>query len=323
MATAISRMKINDPSLANSLEHLQQQEGHAAGELESIVLRTARPVIAIHNDQVAAGSLDDVWTQRLQNAKPLLDRIIPSIGRIEIANHPAYEWAGTGWLVEEGIIVTSRQAAELFVASDGRDFRFRAGADGLPMGASISMRQEEGGNGSLDFRITKVLHIEPETGSNLAFLSIEMDKQPSPLPLELETSVTADRDVALIGYGARDSRVPGIELMERIFGDVFNTKRLAPGKTVNVFSDRIIHDCSSPGSWTGAALVSLDSGKIVGLQSGGRMFENNSAIPASAIRESLFKAKQSLSRQAADAATPLRTQVDGSKSMVPLPALQQ
>ena len=36
--------------------------------------------------------------------------------------------------------------------------------------------------------------------------------------------------MAVIGYPARDSRIPDVDLMDQIFGNVYDKKRLAPGQ---------------------------------------------------------------------------------------------
>ena len=48
----------------------------------------------------------------------------------------------------------------------------------------------------------------------------------------------AGQGVAVIGYPAYDSRVPHTEVMDRIYGGIYNVKRLAPGRILQVDRNR-------------------------------------------------------------------------------------
>jgi hypothetical protein len=72
-----------------------------AGEyvLETIVQPSARPVLLIRNNQFTTeflGPDSEVWRKRLLDASLLLNRVIPSVGRVEVDNHPDYTWDGLG-----------------------------------------------------------------------------------------------------------------------------------------------------------------------------------------------------------------------------------
>ena len=83
------------------------------------------------------------------------------------------------------------------------------------------------------------------------------DGQALATPIPLETGLpSADEQVAVIGYPARDSRIPDQELMEQIFGDVFDKKRLAPGLVTRADRQTVRHDCSTLGGNSGSAVVS-------------------------------------------------------------------
>src|SRR5512138_1157946 len=77
---------------------------------ESIVMRRLRPVLAIKGGTTELAFVDaadsEVWKDRLAKAKSLLDTAIPAVGRIEARGYPGY--IGTGWLVEDSIVVTNR-----------------------------------------------------------------------------------------------------------------------------------------------------------------------------------------------------------------------
>ena len=50
------------------------------------------------------------------------------VGRIELLGHPEYDWAGTGFLVNDNVLMTTRRIAELFAEPRGNGgWQFRPG----------------------------------------------------------------------------------------------------------------------------------------------------------------------------------------------------
>ena len=49
------------------------------------------------------------------------------VGRIELFGHPEYDWAGTGFLVNETTLMTTRRTAEIFIENRGEQWQFRPG----------------------------------------------------------------------------------------------------------------------------------------------------------------------------------------------------
>ena len=187
---------------------------------ETIVRRTGRPVLAILRDEGQLTFTDPhsvVWKPRLEGAKAHLVKAARAIGRIEVEGH-ALAWLGTGWLVDRDIIVTNRHVASEFGRRRGTGFVFRLGLRGTAMSADIDFIEEFGRTDSLVFRLARILHIEDENGPDVAFLRVEaVDGQTLAMPIPLETGLpSADEQVAVIGYPARDSRIPDQELMEQI-----------------------------------------------------------------------------------------------------------
>ena len=196
---------------------------------ETIVRRTGRPVLAILRDEGQLTFTDPdsvVWKPRLEAAKAHLVKAARAIGRIEVQGH-ALAWLGTGWLVDRDIIVTNRHVAAEFGRRRGAAFVFRQGLRGTAMSADIDFIEEFGRTDSLVFRLARILHIEDENGPDVAFLRVEpVDGQALATPIPLEPGLpSADEQVAVIGYPARDSRIPDQDLMAQIFGDVFDKKR--------------------------------------------------------------------------------------------------
>jgi hypothetical protein len=104
-------------------------------------------------------------------------------------------------------------------------------------------------------------------------------------------------DVAVIGYPAYDSRSNLEEDMIRIFENVFDVKRFAPGKVSQLFTKEGIgvHDCTTLGGASGAAVVSMETGKIVGLHFAGLEKQGNYFVNAIALKNVLSRISKSTS----------------------------
>jgi endonuclease G len=278
------------PSTAlESMEAPQATEDNVA--LESIVLRRTRPVLAVRDNEAKLDFVDkadsEIWRARLTKAKPLLDRAIRAVGRIDLQG-ARLDWVGTGWLVAENILVTNRHVAREFATRKGDGFTFQTGLNG-PMTADIDFLQEIDNPATLVFKLIKPLHIEEEPGPDLSFFEVEVTGGNSKLavPIELAAQMATTENVATIGYPAYDSRIPEPNLMEDIFGKTYNKKRLAPGGVTSVERTRILHNCTTLGGNSGSAVIDLDSGKALGLHFSGSFLATNYAVRADVVKQLL------------------------------------
>lgn len=264
---------------------------------ETIVRANARPVLVIHDNKVTTefiGPDSQVWASRIDKAKSVLDIVIPAVGRVEVGNNPDYTWLGTGWLVADDTIVTNRHVAREFARNGSTGFVFRVGANGGLQAARIDFLEEYQRSASLEFAVDSILWIATPNGPDVAFLRL---RRPSsaralPKPIPLADSVQPDDFVVTIGYPARDPRVPDQDLVKRIFGDVYEKKRLAPGRITEVGPDELQHDCSTLGGNSGSPVLNLN-GAAVGLHFSGLFLEANYAVPAPTLKELLAKVQRS------------------------------
>ena len=307
LRAATAQIENRDPSLAEELKSVRARAAETIREsaglegvgsesdlvtgLETIVLRTGRPVLAISENQpqlVFQDADSEIWKDRLIKARDGINNAIRAVGRIELDNNPRLEWVGTGWLVAEDIVVSNRHVAAEFARADGRGFTFRRSSMGL-MSAKIDFLQEVNSSLTDVFQIQEVIHIEPDNGPDISFLRVRpRDGSKLATPIALSKSAPAGKQqVAVIGYPARDSRVPDVELMDRIFGNVYNKKRPAPGQLIGLDANDIQHDCSTLGGNSGSVVLSLDSGEAVGLHFSGRFLEANFAVPANLVANRL------------------------------------
>src|SRR5262249_10277550 len=154
-------------------------------------------------------------------------------------------------------------------------------------------RKEMGSAPSRRFKVLDVIYIGTPGLLDVAFLRIAKSgvaelpaEQALARPLRLSASdPTAGLAVATIGYPGTDRGNYDLDTLLRVYGNVFDTKRCAPGKITGQDGRGISHDCSSmPGS-SGSALVDLVTGDVVGLHFQGIPFRANHAVPISAIRK--------------------------------------
>jgi endonuclease G len=277
------------------LEAFVETEDLPTLALETIVLRTGRPVLAVSNNepQLVFNEVEsEVWKNRLIKAREGIIHAVSAVGRIELENNPRFDWVGTGWLVDEDIIVTNRHVASEFAREDGGRFTFRSGPFGA-MAASIDFLQEVDSSATNTFDIRDVLYIEPDKGPDIAFLRVRPrtgHKLATPIALA-KTPPSTEEQVAVIGYPARDSRVPETDLMDRIFGNVYNKKRLAPGQVIVIGKNEIQHDCSTLGGNSGSVVLGLKSGEAFGLHFSGQFLKANFAVAADLVANRLSQVK--------------------------------
>jgi endonuclease G len=255
-----------------------------ASNLEAIILSYGRPVLFVRKNTFEI-PMSDVWTDRLRAAQGFLEKIIPAVGRVEMRNHDELDWGGTAWLLREDVVVTNRHVALLFGTNSGQGFAFRRNLGGRTIKASVDFREEYLEPEEDEFEVKEVLFINPDPGPDVAFLRLREKAERE--PIVLSDTVEKDTDVAVIGYPARDGRRnPGPD-MARIYGDVYDVKRLAPGSLTKVDDNYAYHDCTTLGGNSGSAVIDLKTGRALGLHFSGSFKKTNYAVPAPVIKKLL------------------------------------
>jgi endonuclease G len=316
LRTFNASVQSDDPTLATEARSVMPSTGglermtSTAGEigLESIILKRTRPVLNIRQNDtelVFADQADSViWKERLTRAKPLLDRAIRAVGRIELSGGDL-DWVGTGWLVAEDILVTNRHVASEFASRDGEGFDFKLG-DAGKIAAGIDFLQEVENDDTLVFRLARVLHIEDAPGPDVAFFEVERLSNSRTLaePIELSDTPIATQNAATIGYPAFDSRIPDPDLMEKIYGRIYNKKRLAPGAVTRIQDQHLLHNCTTLGGNSGSAVLDLDSGRALGLHFSGTFLTSNYAVRADLVKQILADIRSGRRRAPIEAKPP-------------------
>jgi len=279
----LPRTEVLDQRLRDGLSGLEKarkgQSDFTPGEqlgLEAIVHLFGRPALLVQDGDFAAPPPE--W-QMLEDRRTMLKGALPSVGRVELDGHHTYPWCGTAFLVGDGILMTNRHVAEIFSQQSGKAWKFLRGVK-----ARVDYKEEYQRDKANEFKVDKVLTIHPTY--DLALLSVAKKGgkgAKSPAPLELSgkaPKATKDADVAVIGYPAYDSR-NGAQAQLDIFKNIYNVKRLQPGKTTGLKEAPQIlgHDASTLGGNSGSCVLDLESGRIVGLHFGGQYLKGNVSVP--------------------------------------------
>ena len=267
--------------------------------LETIVVRTGRPVLLVENDDYKLeGPESDLWKDRLNQPtiRSGLKHTLPVVGRVEVENHPSVTWLGTCWVVDDDLLMTNRHVAEEFAArSEGR-FVFRHGVAGSRMKADVDFKEGLNSPDPRRFRVLDIAYIEADDGPDMALLRVQTRSDAGldlTAKLKLSAKAAAEKQfVATVGYPAADSRVPDQDLVRRLFGDVYNVKRLAPGQLLKPRDGVVLHDCSTLGGNSGSPIVDLASGEVVGLHFSGLFLQENHGVPAPQLAQILNKVKR-------------------------------
>ncbi len=258
--------------------------------LEAIVLPQGRPVVDILNDSYTAPP--GLWAHLGEpEVRQRIERAIPSVGRVELPDHPSLPFGGTGFVVGDGLIMTNRHVAELFATGLGiRGLLFRSG-----LMAGLDFRRENQTGDPIFVDVREVAMIHPFW--DMALLRVEglPERQQ---PLELDTTHPEDlqsREVVVIGYPAQDLR-NDLQLQNQIFRGVYNVKRLQPGKLaqrseIRSFGNRVsaaTHDSSTLGGNSGSAVIDIQTGRVVGLHFAGLYLKSNYAVPTHELARDSF-----------------------------------
>lgn len=311
-STGTYEVELELPQAAQRTEHesarraviklagVEKEAEYAEGfHLETIVLKAGRPVLAIKEGEAVLDFGDAesaVWKNRLKASEPVLRGPIGAVGRIEVENHPWFEWVGTGWLVDRDVIVTNRHVAEEFVSRSRGSLRFSIGFDRVnPIGCRIDLLEEIGRPQAQEFVLDEPIYIADEAGPDVAFFRIRgaAGRAGAPQPIQLASDVAPDAlYVATVGYPARDPRIPDQALLKKIYGDVFDKKRLAPGQVIRHERGVLQHDCTTLGGNSGSVVLDLRNGHAVALHFAGAYLRANYAVPATVLGQLLRDARR-------------------------------
>jgi hypothetical protein len=252
--------------------------------LECVLLLYGRPAILVSQDRLA--SVPPFWNL-LEDQREDVEMAQRGVGRIELLGHPEFDWAGTGFLVSETCLMTTRRTLELFAENRGGTWAFRPG-----ISAWMNYRTQYQQPASAGFRVRGIYGALEQY--DLALLEVEPPQQrngnPTPLALAAQAPPRLEgRPVYLIGFPVRDDRRSEPEPITRIFRDVYNVKRVQPGLlrgNLQFGSIQFVQtDCAPLGHTAGSPIVDLETHQVLGMRLTGRYLEPGTAVPLWVLRE--------------------------------------
>jgi len=251
--------------------------------LEAIVLPNGlRPVFDIQNDSFS--DLPDPW-QPLNNHRAFLEQCIRGIGRINVPGHARLQYAGTGFVVGDNLLLTNRHVAELFCQTGGSQLAFTPG-----ISPNVDVKQEVNGSTSIVIKLTAPILILSDWDAALLRTS---ELPAGVLPLKLlarPPEMLSGRTATIVGYPALDTRGGTEEILQQIqiFRAVFDKKRLQPGRVIGMKQtasfgknvNALAHDCSTLGGNSGSTLIDVEAETVLGLHFEGYYLVANYAVPS-------------------------------------------
>ena len=277
-----------------SLERIMETREATPGlftPTEAVILTTGRPALLIQDGLWEEPQLQ-VMAERLNRYHDNLKKAIPKVGRIELLNDPTMTYVGTGWMIDEDIMITNRHVAQFFAFQQEDHILMRTTPFGNPLEVQTDFNEEyESPNPPFEVPVKEVLYIENEGTQRPDFALLRLEKNIDlPQPIEL-SSIRSQmhNDVAAIGYPAKDSRRNDPFVTNRIFKNIYNVKRLSPGRVTGISDNRFImtHDCTTLGGNSGSVILNLEDGKAAGLHFAGSYLENNFAVTSETLQAKL------------------------------------
>lgn len=306
------------PLADTGLELVPEALGHQ-GRAEAIVLAALRPALFVMEsgiDFADAVEADPALLKAIRDNEASLTKACRGVGRVDLVNHFSLPYAGTGFLIDDTLVVTNRHVAVIFAERLRSGYRFRKGRFGADIEARMDYRRFLDDAAPLRADVIEVLYIARDDEPDFALLRVASQPDAPKLGLLGQRSKLGIGDpVAVIGYPAEDGDRNDKALMDEVFRGKYQVKRFAPGFLTDRTDDGItlMADYSSLGGNSGSPLISLSDGSCHGLHFAGRFMENNYAVAADVIEA----ARRQVVSHVAVAAIPVETPVTS------LEALQQ
>ena len=257
--------------------------------LEAIIVADGtRPALFVQDEDVdPTAEQTGAWQAQIAALRPGIAKVASSVGRIDSQiGFPNY--AGTGFVVADGLILTNRHVLEALVG--GPDPQLD-GTWKFLQPASIDFAGEFERERKKSFKITGVAFASPDrirrqlvlSNLDVALLKVETHNGSESLPAPLALSrrmgaVNVDAQVYAIGYPGRPFNEVA-EVLMQVFQDEYFVKRFAPGyvdRSPDDVSDgghkRVFtHDASTLGGNSGSCLIEFsgEGRDVVGLHFGG------------------------------------------------------
>jgi hypothetical protein len=255
----------------------------------AIIQQSGRPALPVQGDTFSDPA--EEWSD-LEAYRAQLDAAIASVGRMELEGHPYFSWVGTAFLAGPGRVMTARNLAQTYAEGLGdTNLRLKPG-----LTISFTRKPEFGARVELRLKIASVRFIHPlyevalcEVDANEMAAKAKASKgRTDPVVRGLTLAAQppeglSGRKVAVISFAAADAR-NDLNVVNNIYGSVSAFLYVQPGQLIEVRENQgagiLAHDCSTLGGSSGAPVVDLETGHVLGLHFGGRYLDRNFAVPS-------------------------------------------
>jgi hypothetical protein len=238
--------------------------------LEAVVVGGLRPALPIEDGRIRPdpGSL---WFEPLATAADVVARAARATARLETSEKDL-DFIGTAFAVSPTLAAATAHIARLMLQKgQGAVYRLNFSSDGSEADKAIGVK-------------VKLIH------PYFDFALLEMDRPVGEDSILSFSATIPDvkEKIALVGYPANDPRNDP-DTLAAVFGNVLGTKRLMPGTVVDgaVMSTSagtdvpaLIHDASCTSGTSGAPVIQLSTGHVVGIHYAGLFLQKNFAVPA-------------------------------------------
>jgi len=249
--------------------------------LEAIVMPQNRPVVFVRGQSY--DNVEHPWEAlNGTDVKARISALFPSIGRVEVPNSPLVPYAGTGFVVGDGLLMTNRHVAQLFSQGLGLTIRYQAGDAAIDFKRQVDTPADDR-TGYLQVDGIEMIH----PYWDMALLRVNSLSGVAPLHLSVKSpEELIGHNIVAIGYPARDPR-SDLDLQDRIFARTYNVKRLQPGtirprdqiQSFETLVNALTHDASTLGGNSGTGIIDVDTGEVVALHFAGEYLKANYAVP--------------------------------------------
>ena len=136
-----------------------------------------RPAGAARQRAAGLASVPPFWNV-LEDQREDIEMAQRGVGRIELLGHPEFDWAGTGFLVSDDVLMTTRRTAELFAENRNDNWQFRPGIT-----AWMDYRSAYQDVASAGYRVRDVIGVHEHY--DLALLEVEPPQVNGSAPVPL------------------------------------------------------------------------------------------------------------------------------------------
>jgi hypothetical protein len=256
--------------------------------VEAVVHTIGRPVLMIQDGHFEKPP--EKWSI-LEAKRSSIESVTRSVGKIEKLIDGKREFLGTGFLIGKQVVMTNRHVLELFGVKGEKRWIIQRPAE-----PTIDYDGEYHTTARRDFAMEEVIAVHDQL--DLALVRVSSQSTFGflpPDPINLSSKMPDQRTLYVVGFPAIDTshRTPPT-VIQSIFADVFEVKRLQPGELLGIFDEEneFAHDCSTIGGNSGSCIVDFASSTVAGLHYRGTYLQSNFGIALWKLKDnpSLHKA---------------------------------